>query len=981
MHGQHWKLMNADTIHKKTADYIEMDVWRNDISPGSVSHGFSWINAKGEYCLYNGYNYNNIWCYKKGAWNWKWGDAERLYPKRKWKEYRTYSEENNPGNRRNVSFCQDGKGGIYLYGGRVRDWSTEDRMSDLWHWNGENWACIWGGIEINEPIKRGKKGQYDSLVTPGFRDFTNLWCDNNGNTWLYGGSRSVYDSTLGRYDTKYLSDLWCFNGNNWAWMGGDTTYNFMGYWEVQGKFHINNRPPSLVSSKLAKDTSGLVYFYGGGYGPKYQFQQNSAWRRISNMLWCFNGQEWACLTGDTTFKRKKPNYSTLNVYDSANTPGSKSSFTFFFDSENRLNLYAGNLIDTFYDGRLNGSNTFWQWSENGWACLFDKTPSRPKFNGDNANPGSRAGAATWLDHRGDLLMFGGSSYFYPPDTYIFQDGQIYIDSFGEYADMWRLLLTDPYHDFNLHYQGHNLKNSSIAVAGATHFGSRAVTDPVIWRKFHLLNIGNWKTTVKPEDLKWIANDGSFFFDFKESLIHSDDSTELLIGFKPKKEGKTTAQLLIEADGSTFLINLVGIGTSAEISVIQSESCASARLYIGKEAASFYTVLVKNEANATYGNWLVDGQNYGYSPNYLLAPEIANDVKILYQGTDRLVSITNLVSNRDYTFWVVPGTGAAGRTEYFADSLSEISYSIQPSYSQALSAINPNIDTGYCKGMVSAIEAKAPFNIKWNDDQTTKSRLPNLESNHYFTFIDDSACLVSSDTVFISSFPEAEKPTITQLNANPLCEGDTAELSLSNSKDNVYWVSDSSQSNVLVTKDGWHSAYSMNAYGCVARDSLRPKFLANPIISVDETDFVAVNGKLKIDAQIDHDSFFWIYLGDTFNGSFQIDFKDTNTIELHAFNKGCRTVWQGIVFNAEPHFETPNAFTPNGDNLNDEFYPETEVDANKTLIIFDRWGGIIYSGNAPWNGTKNGEPVPLGKYQYCLKSVGGEDVWGVVTLLK
>jgi gliding motility-associated-like protein len=66
---------------------------------------------------------------------------------------------------------------------------------------------------------------------------------------------------------------------------------------------------------------------------------------------------------------------------------------------------------------------------------------------------------------------------------------------------------------------------------------------------------------------------------------------------------------------------------------------------------------------------------------------------------------------------------------------------------------------------------------------------------------------------------------------------------------------------------------------------------------------------------------------------------------------------------------PNAFTPDGDGLNDVFsiggYGEKEVD----LTIFNRWGQQIYQTTSllrPWDGTFNGEPVKQDVYVYVLK---------------
>ena len=86
---------------------------------------------------------------------------------------------------------------------------------------------------------------------------------------------------------------------------------------------------------------------------------------------------------------------------------------------------------------------------------------------------------------------------------------------------------------------------------------------------------------------------------------------------------------------------------------------------------------------------------------------------------------------------------------------------------------------------------------------------------------------------------------------------------------------------------------------------------------------------------------------------------------------------------------PNAFTPDGDGINDalvitgiEQYPEN------TLVIFNRWGNIVFeveNYKNDWTGTTNvatilgGEDLPTGTYYYLfdLKKEGTEPLKGFI----
>lgn len=73
---------------------------------------------------------------------------------------------------------------------------------------------------------------------------------------------------------------------------------------------------------------------------------------------------------------------------------------------------------------------------------------------------------------------------------------------------------------------------------------------------------------------------------------------------------------------------------------------------------------------------------------------------------------------------------------------------------------------------------------------------------------------------------------------------------------------------------------------------------------------------------------------------------------------------------------PNAFSPNGDQINDTFDILLENATQYTLEIYDRWGGLLFSTsdlNVSWDGnTGNGNRAPEGVYLYKLLYQGVSD---------
>lgn len=75
-----------------------------------------------------------------------------------------------------------------------------------------------------------------------------------------------------------------------------------------------------------------------------------------------------------------------------------------------------------------------------------------------------------------------------------------------------------------------------------------------------------------------------------------------------------------------------------------------------------------------------------------------------------------------------------------------------------------------------------------------------------------------------------------------------------------------------------------------------------------------------------------------------------------------------VEDPKPEFIIPNAFSPNGDGLNDTWFIP-DLPENTQVLIFDRWGSLLYQSadyQGDWDGTNpRGEALPTGTYTYRL----------------
>ncbi len=104
----------------------------------------------------------------------------------------------------------------------------------------------------------------------------------------------------------------------------------------------------------------------------------------------------------------------------------------------------------------------------------------------------------------------------------------------------------------------------------------------------------------------------------------------------------------------------------------------------------------------------------------------------------------------------------------------------------------------------------------------------------------------------------------------------------------------------------------------------------------------------------------VYAGDT--GTYNIMLVVSNSY-------GCfDTVYSELTVYDEFTFFIPNAFTPNGNELNETFGGFGSGIAAYHMLIFDRWGMLIYDTedlNKPWDGTFKGNKVEQDVYVYKI----------------
>jgi len=138
---------------------------------------------------------------------------------------------------------------------------------------------------------------------------------------------------------------------------------------------------------------------------------------------------------------------------------------------------------------------------------------------------------------------------------------------------------------------------------------------------------------------------------------------------------------------------------------------------------------------------------------------------------------------------------------------------------------------------------------------------------------------------------------------------------------------------------------------------------------------------------------YLWSSGTTNNYIYIAYNDKNIFYVKGWNELC---FDSIViridlsdFGDYCQFGIPNVFTPNGDNINDYFEPNSNCPlVINEFNIYNRWGEKIFSGNSKnkyrWDGSYKGIIQTIGVYVFYIRfTLNGviKEAKGSVTVIR
>ncbi len=300
------------------------------------------------------------------------------------------------------------------------------------------------------------------------------------------------------------------------------------------------------------------------------------------------------------------------------------------------------------------------------------------------------------------------------------------------------------------------------------------------------------------------------------------------------------------------------------------------------------------------------------------------------------------------------------------------------------------DQEICIGDTATLAA-SPVNgfYIWSTGDSTQSTtvMPQNDTTYYLT-VGTAANCISVDTVNITVHP------LPNADAGPdveICRGDRVNLTASGGQQYEWSTGDMiADISVSPTNTSNYTVTVTDNHSCVNSDTVTVVVNPLPVVDASSADSAICLGD-DTELNADGASFYEWSNGMTGKTVTVMPMSSTTYTVTGTDDNGCKNTASTTVIAEDcSTFYIPNAFSPDGDGINDTYAPLGDFAAldEYMLIIYNRWGDMIYKTEDPdegWDGTVDGENAPAGVYIYKVyfKSIWGKEFekTGSVTLLR
>jgi gliding motility-associated-like protein len=292
------------------------------------------------------------------------------------------------------------------------------------------------------------------------------------------------------------------------------------------------------------------------------------------------------------------------------------------------------------------------------------------------------------------------------------------------------------------------------------------------------------------------------------------------------------------------------------------------------------------------------------------------------------------------------------------------------------------DASICDGQTTATLSVSPVAgivYTWTPGNVVGSSVVVDTAGTYYLQASDNGCINLDSTVITSTVP----PVATLGADQNICSCDTTVVLDPQVQGTYVWSTGATTATLPVNASGTYSVVVTDNNDCTASDTAEVNircltadaFVADPS---NGTVFIGRNAAMTVNTSYQSSfDYLWTpstYLDDTTNQNvFATAPQTTTTYVVYVTDavNGCTAVDTVLLRVLPPGIPPmPNAFTPNGDGVNDTYGPYIPAAMQgiytvTAMRIYDRWGNMVYNGTANWDGTFNNVLQPAETYIYYI----------------
>lgn len=237
-------------------------------------------------------------------------------------------------------------------------------------------------------------------------------------------------------------------------------------------------------------------------------------------------------------------------------------------------------------------------------------------------------------------------------------------------------------------------------------------------------------------------------------------------------------------------------------------------------------------------------------------------------------------------------------------------------------------------------------------------------------VDSLGCWSTTTHTVIVHSPD--KPYIYGLDS--LCSTDSVLLWVSPTNYQYVWSTGATTDSIFVHTSGTYKVHMINQWGCIDSTAKKIVYYAPPIANAGRDTTILVGNPVTLSGLNSIGAAFYEWSVSANTDTVTIWPSSDTTIRLLVVNShGCYNYDSVTIHVVQCKFPiVPNAFSPNGDGMDDVFKILNKEDfaTLNGLHIFNRWGQEVYNTNIKsegWDGKFQGIDQPIGTYIYFIST--------------